>query len=149
MFGCCGVTTQVLPPSLDVAVWSKGAADGSRSPPPTIPCCGSLKDTLKSPALGEPRSGEAYASHVSPPSRVTRTLDGDAPPVTAHAFFLPCVATQVPLDAKKDSPGSAAGSLPAMLSHVSPFVVRTTGNCPLTESLCATPRVGVQKAKQS
>ena len=86
---------------------------------------------------------------MSPPSRVTRTLDGDAPPVTAHALFLPSVATQVPLDAKKDSPGSAAGSLPAMLSHVCPFVVRTTGNCPFTESLWAKPRVGVQKAKQS
>ena len=86
---------------------------------------------------------------MSPPSRVTRTLDGDAPPVTAHAFFLPSVATQVPLDAKKDSPGSAAGSLPAMLCHVCPFVVRTTGNCPFTESLWAKPRVGVQKAKQS
>ena len=69
--------------------------------------------------------------------------------MTAHALFLPSVATQVPLDAKKDSPGSAAGSLPAMLSHVCPFVVRTTGNCPFTESLWAKPRVGVQKAKQS
>ena len=55
--------------------------------------------------------------------------------MTAHALFFPSVATQVPLDAKKDSPGSAAGSLPAMLSHVCPFVVRTTGNCPFTESL--------------
>src|SRR3954452_9678893 len=114
-----------------------------------MPCWGSLKSTLNRPALGEPRSGESYAFHVSPPSRVTRTRDWEAPPVTAHAFFLPSVATQVPLDAKKDSPGSAAGAFPAMLSHVSPFVVRTTGNCPFTESLWARPRVGVQKAKQS
>src|SRR4051812_17835925 len=114
-----------------------------------MPCCGSLKATLNRPTLGEPRSGESYAFHVSPPSRVTRTLDWVAPPETPHALFFPSVATQVPLDAKKDSPGSAAGSLPAMLCHVSPFVVRMTGNCPFTESLCAKPRVGVQKAKQS
>src|SRR5580765_3537192 len=76
-------------------------------------------------------------------------LDWEAAPVTAHAFFLPCVATQGPLDAKKASPGSAAGSLPAMLCQVCPFVVRITGNCPFTESLWAKPRLGVQNAKQS
>src|SRR3954463_11171744 len=114
-----------------------------------MPCWLSLNATLNTPALGEPRSGESYAFHVSPPSRVTRTLDGDAPPVTAHAFDLPSVATQGPLDAKNDSPGSAPGPVPAALFHVCPSVVRASGNCPFTESLCAMPRVGVQKAKQS
>src|SRR3954453_3418416 len=149
MFGCCGGSAQVLPPSLALAGGSNGGAAGSRSPPPIIPCRASLNATLKMPALGEARSGASCALHVSPPSRVMRTLDVDAPPVTAHALFLPSVATQVPLDAKKDSPGRAAGWLAAMLCHVWPSVVRIAGNCPFTESLWAKPRVGVLNAKQS
>ena len=50
---------------------------------------------------------------------------------------------------KENSPGNAGGMLPAMLCHVVPSVVRRSGNTPFTESLCAIPRFGVQKAKQS
>src|SRR5437868_2463292 len=111
-----------------------------RPPVPTSqPVCGLPNATAQKSVT----PGKVY--HESPSSGVHAEPPG---PVTTTVFRF-AVATQVPLDENSDSPGSAAGSLPAMLSHVCPFVVRTTGNCPFTESLWAKPRVGVQKAKQS
>src|SRR6266550_408895 len=86
---------------------------------------------------------------VSPPSLVAKVLAMVEPPVAIQAFLPPCVATQVPLAANEASPGNAGGILVAMDSHVIPLVVRRSGNTPLTESLCAMPRLGVQNAKQS
>src|SRR6476646_3266047 len=101
------VRVQVLPPSLEIAVRALLGLPGSRSPPPTIPWCGSRKSTVNAPALGELNSGVSYAFHVLPWSLVARTLATSAPPVAIHAFRPPCVVTQVPLDAKEASPGSA------------------------------------------
>src|SRR5689334_3072593 len=114
-----------------------------------MPCFGSRNATVNAPALGELTSGVAYAFQVSPPSLVASTRATDEPPVAIHAFFPPCVATHVPLDANDDSPGRAGGMLPLMLCHVSPSVVRRSGKTPFTESLCAMPRFGVQNPMQS
>lgn len=86
---------------------------------------------------------------MSPPSLVAKTRAVVEPPVAIQAFLPPCVATQVPLAANDASPGNAGGMLPLMSCYVIPSVVRRSGKIPFTESLCATPRIGVQKAKQS
>src|SRR5437868_4117930 len=122
---------------------------GSKSPPPTIPWKGLRKSIVNAPAVGELTKGVLYAFHVSPPSRVARTLAMSDPPVQIHAFFPPCVETQVPLDAKEASPGNAGGILLLISCHVVPSVVRRSGKTPFTESLCAMPRCGVQNAKPS
>src|SRR6266700_3923158 len=143
------VSFQVAPPSLDTAVFALLGSPGSKSPPPTIPCQGSRKATVKAPALGELTSGVSYAFQVSPWSLVARTRAAVEPPVAIHAFCAPWVATQVPLDANDASPGNASGMLLPMSCHVMPSVVRISGNTPFTESLCETARFGVQNAKQS
>src|SRR5882757_622026 len=105
------VSVQVLPPSEEVAVLALLGSLGSRSPPPTMPCQGSRKATVKPPALGELTSGVSYAFQVLPPSRVARILAVVDPPVVIQAFFAPWVATRVPLDANEASPGNASGIL--------------------------------------
>src|SRR4029077_7150245 len=122
---------------------------GSKSPPPTIPRNGSRKSTVKAPALGELKRGVSYAFHVLPWSVVASTLAIAATPVAIHAFLPPCVVTQVPLDAKEPSPGSAGGILLLISCQLIPSVVRKSGNTPFTESLCKMPRCGVQNAKPS
>src|SRR5438876_5697997 len=114
-----------------------------------MPSNGSRKATEKAPALGELTKGVLYAFHVSPPSLVAKTLAIAAPPVAIQAFLPPCVVTQVPLDAKENSPGNAGGILLLMSCQFIPSVVRRSGNTPFTESLCAMPRFGVQNAKPS
>src|SRR5262245_24789562 len=138
------VRVQLCPPSLEVAVPALLGSLGSKSPPPTMPRCGSRKSIVKAPALGELSRGVLYAFQVSPPSLVVRTLAIVAPPVQIQAFLPPCVVTQVPLDAKEVSPGNAGGMLILISCHVVPSVVRRSGNTPLTESLWAMPRRGVQ-----
>ena len=91
----------------------------------------------------------SYAAQVLPPSVVARILAMLEPPVAIHALLVPCVATQVPLDENDASPDNAGGMLLAMLCQVMPSVVIRSGKTPFTESLCAIPLVGVQKAKQS
>src|SRR5260370_42590777 len=93
------VSFQVWPPSLDVAVLALFGSLGSKSPPPTMPCQGSRKSTVKAPALGELTSGVLYAFHVSPPSRVLRILAMVDPAVARPAFRSPWIATQEPLAA--------------------------------------------------
>jgi hypothetical protein len=56
---------------------------------------------------------------------------------------------QVPLEEKEASPAKAGGILRLIECQVEPLKVRMSGNTPLTESLCVTPRSGVQNAKQS
>src|SRR6266404_3395051 len=114
-----------------------------------MPWNGSRKSTVKAPALDELTRGVSYAFHVSPPSLVARTLAISEPPVAIQAFLPPCVVTQVPLDAKEDSPGNAGGILGLISCQVIPSVVRKSGNTPFTESLCRMPRLGVQNAKAS
>ena len=104
---------------------------------------------MKAPALSELSRGVLYAFHVLPPSRVARTLAIVAPPVAIQAFRPPCVVTQVPLEAKENSHGNAGGMLLLIFCQVIPLVVSRSGNTPFTESLCAMPRCGVQKAKPS
>src|SRR5438067_4819427 len=104
---------------------------------------------LKASALGELSRGVLYAFHVLPPSRVARTLAIVAPPVAIQAFLPPCAVTQVPLEAKENSPGNAGGILLLISCHVVPSVVRRSGNTPFAESLCTMPRCGVQNAKPS
>src|SRR5690242_13639304 len=91
------VNVQVCPPSLEVAVRALLGSLGSKSPPPTMPWCGSRKSIVNAPALGELIKGVLYAFQVSPPSLVARTLAIVEPPVQIHAFLPPCVETQVPL----------------------------------------------------
>src|SRR2546422_4203310 len=141
------VRVQVWPPSFEVAAPAELFA--AKSPPPTMPFQGSRKATEIPPALGELTSGVSYAFQVSPPSLVAKILAIVEPPVAIQAFLPPCVATQVPLAAKEASPGSAGGILAAMDCQVISSVVRISGNTPFTESLCATPRLGVQNARQS
>ena len=141
------VRVQVLPPSFDVAASAEPFE--AKSPPATMPFQGLRKATVIAPALGELTSGVSYAFHVSPPSLVARILATVEPPVAIQAFLPPCVATQVPLAANEASPGNAGGILAPMDSQFIPLIVRRSGNTPLTESLCATPRLGVQNAKQS
>src|SRR5438094_6519805 len=141
------VRVQVWPPSFDVAVSAEPFE--AKSPPATMPFQGSRKATVMAPALGELTSGVPYAFQVSPPSLVARILATVEPPVAIQAFLPPCVATQVPLAANEASRGNAGVILVAMDSHVIPLAVRRSGNTPLTESLCAMPRLGVQNAKQS
>src|SRR5579863_8130979 len=114
-----------------------------------MPWFGSRNATVNAPASLLLFSGVSYAFQVSPPSRVASILAIFEPPVAIHAFLRPWVATQVPLDENDASPFSAGGILALMLFHVFPLVVRRSGNTPFTESLCAMPRFGVQKAKQS
>src|SRR6266478_5936882 len=150
MAPCTGglfVRVHVWPPSFDVAV--SAASFEAKSPPPTIPLRGSRKATEIAPALGELTSGVSYAFQLSPPSRVAKILAVVAPPVAIQAFVLSCVVMQVPLAANEASPGNTGGILAAMDCQVIPSVVRIAGNTPFTESLCAMPRFGVQKAKQS
>src|SRR5205807_8805861 len=101
-----------------------------------MPSNGSRKSTVKAPPLGELNRGVLYAFHVLPPSLVARTLAIVEPPVTIQAFLPPCVVTQVPLDAKENSPGSAGGILLLISCQVIQSVVRRSGNTPFTESLC-------------
>src|SRR5207245_230642 len=143
------VSVQVLPPSLEIAVSALLGSPGSKSPPPTIPWNGSRKSTVKAPPRGPLNDGVLYAFHVFPWSVVARTRAIAAPPVAIQAFRPPCVVTQVPLDAKENSPGNAGGILLLMSCHVIPSIVRRSGNTPLTESLCAMPLCGVQNAKPS
>src|SRR5882762_10328617 len=117
------VSFHVWPPSLDMAVLALFGSLGSKSPPPTMPCQGSRKSTVKAPALGELTSGVPYAFHVSPPSLVLRILAMVEPPVAIQAFLSPWVATQVPLAANDASPGNAGGILPLMSCQVLPSVV--------------------------
>src|SRR5438046_7660400 len=112
-----------------------------------MPSNGSRKATEKAPALVELTNGVLYGFQVSPPSRVARTLAIAAPPVAIQAFLPPCVVTQVPLEAKENSPGNAAGMLLLISCQVVPSVVRRSGNPPFTAPLCAIPRFGVQNAK--
>src|SRR4051812_9647308 len=140
---------QVLPPSLETAVRASLGLPGSRSPPPTIPLCGSRKSTVNAPALGPLNNGVSYAFQVSPWSVVARILATSATPVAIQAFRPPCVVTLVPLDAKEPSPGKAGGMLPLMSCHVIPLSVRKSWNTPLTESPCKIPRRGVQNANPS
>src|ERR1700733_3495381 len=114
-----------------------------------MPCQGSRNATEVPPALGLLTSGVSYASHVSPPSRVARIRAMLEPPVAIHAFCHPSVVMQVPLEENEASPGKAGGILRAIECQVVPSLVRMSGNTPLTESLCATPRSGPQNAKQS
>src|SRR5467141_1024993 len=114
-----------------------------------MPWNGSRKATVKAPALGELTSGVSYAFQVLPLSLVARTLAIAEPPVAIQAFLPPWVVTQVPLDAKENSPGNAGGMLLLISCQVIPSVVRKSGNTPFTESLCAMPRCGVQNAKPS
>src|SRR5213594_4757339 len=130
------VSVQVCPPSSEVAVAALLGSAGSRSPPPTMPCQGSRKATVKPPALGELTSGVSYAFQVLPASLVARILAVVAPPVMIQAFLPPCVVTQVPLDAKENSPGNAGGMLLLMSCQLIPSVVRRSGNTPLIESPC-------------
>src|SRR5580704_18943459 len=141
------VLSLVCPPSFDVAM--SALAFEAKSPPPTTPCRGSRKATLIAPAVDELTSGVPYAFQLSPPSLVARILAMVAPPVAIQAFPRPCVVTQVPLAANEASPVNAGGILALILFQVMPLVVRISGNTPFTESLCAMPRSGVQKAKQS
>src|SRR5207249_10485862 len=127
------------------AVRSLLGLPGSRSPTPTMPSNGLRRSTLEAPALGELSRGVLYAFHVLPPSRVARTLAIVAPPVAIQAFLPPCAVTQVPLEAKENSPGNAGGML-LISCQVVPSVVRRSGNTPFTESLCAMPRCGVLTA---
>src|SRR6266542_3989592 len=114
-----------------------------------MPCNGSRKATVKVLALGELTKGVSYAFQLSPPSLVARTLAMSDPPVQIQAFLPPWVETQVPLDAKENSPGNAGGRLLLISCQVIPSVVRKSGNTPFTESLCRMPRCGVQNAKAS
>src|SRR5438046_6661881 len=114
-----------------------------------MPSNGSRKATEKAPALVELTNGVLYGFQVSPPSLVARILAIVAPPVAIQAFLPPCVVTQVPLDAKENSPGNAGGMLLLISCQVIPSVVRRSGNTPFTGSLCAMPRCGVQNAKPS
>src|SRR5580658_5641641 len=141
------VSCQVIPPSCDAAMSALLFED--KSPPPTTPLCESRKATLTPPALAELTSGVSYAFHVLPPSVVASILAMVAPPVAIHALPRPSVVMQVPLAANEASPDNAGGMLLAILCQVVPLVVRISGNTPFTESLCVTPRFGLQKAKQS
>src|SRR5262245_34874564 len=143
------VRLHVTPPSLETAVRALLGSAGSRSPPPTMPWNGSRKSTVNAPPLGPLNNGVLYAFHVSPWSLVASTRAIAAPPVAIQAFLPPCVVTQVPLEAKENSPGNAGGMLLLMSGQVIPSVVRISGNTPLTESLCAMPRSGVQNARPS
>src|SRR5437870_11426064 len=129
------VRVHVCPPSLDVAVSALLGLPGSKSPPPTMPSNGSRKSTVKAPPLGELNRGVSYAFQVLPPSLVARILAIVAPPVAIQAFLPPCVVTQVPLDAKENSPGNAGGIVLLISCQVVPSVVRRSGNTPFTESL--------------
>jgi hypothetical protein len=121
----------------------------SKSPEPTTSSNGVSMLTANVPPLGDLARGVLYAFHVLPPSRVARTLAIVEPPVAIQAFLPPCVVTQVPLEAKENSPGNAAGILLLISCQVVPSVVRRSGNTPFAEWLCAMPRCGVQKAKPS
>src|SRR5438067_1697819 len=90
-----------------------------------MPSNGSRKSTVKAPPLGELNRGVLYAFQVLPPSLVARTLAIVAPPVAIQAFLPPCVVTQVPLDAKENSPGNAGGILALISCHVCPSSVVT------------------------
>src|SRR6516162_4048296 len=114
-----------------------------------MPWNGSRNATVNAPALGELTKGVSNAFQVLPWSVVARTLAIVEPPVAIQAFLPPCVVTQVPLDAKEDSPGNAGGMLTLISCHVIPSVVRKSGKTPFTESLCKMPRWGVQNAKAS
>src|SRR6267154_6428391 len=143
------VRVHVWPPSFEIAVSALLGLAGSKSPPPTMPSKGLRKSTVKAPPLGELARGVLYAFQVLPPSRVARILAIVAPPVAIQAFLPPCVVTQVPLDAKENSPGNAGGMLLLISCQVVPSVVRRSGNTPLIESPCRIPRCGVQNAKPS
>src|SRR5256886_16920913 len=112
-----------------------------------MPSKGSRKSTVKAPPIGALARGVLYAFQVLPPSLVARTLAIVEPPVAIQAFLPPCVVTQVPLEAKENSPGNAGGISLLRSCQVVPSVVRGSGNTPFAESLCALPLCGVQKAK--
>src|SRR2546423_2023876 len=114
-----------------------------------MPSNGLRKSMVKAPPLRELARGVLYTFHVLPPSLVARTLAIVEPPVAIQAFLPPCVVTQVPLEAKENSPGNAGGISLLISCQVVPSVVRRSGNTPFAESLCAMPRCGVQKAKPS
>src|ERR1700733_13361951 len=99
------VNCQVLPPSREVAVRALLASFWSKSPPPTMPCSGSRKETVNAPAVGLLTSGVSYAFQLSPPSVVARILAIFEPPVAIQACRRPSVATQVPLEENDASPG--------------------------------------------
>src|SRR5579871_4170820 len=114
-----------------------------------MPCIASRKATESPPALGELMSGVSYAFQVLPASVVARMRETVAPPVVIHAFESPCVVMQVPLEENEASPERAGGIAEAIECQCWPLKVRMSGNTPFTESLCATPRLGSQKAMQS
>src|SRR5438132_194716 len=113
------------------------------SVPTSHPALGLAKATAQQPLT------PGNLNHVLPASLVAKTLAMSEPPVQIQAFLPPCVVTQVPLDAKENSPGNAGGILLLISCQVIPSVVRRSGNTPFTESLCAMPRIGVQNAKPS
>src|SRR6478672_10891756 len=135
------VSVQVWPPLSDVAAWAE--LFEAKSPPPTMPCQGSRKATEKPPAAALLTSGVSYASQLSPPSRVARIRAVVEPPVAIQASCHPRVVMQVPLEEKEASPAKAGGILRLIECQVVPLKVRMSGNTPLTESLCVTPRSGV------
>ena len=55
-----------LPPSLEIAVRALLGLPGSKSPPPTIPWCGSRKSTVNAPPMGPLNNGVSYAFQVFP-----------------------------------------------------------------------------------
>src|SRR5258706_7063872 len=114
-----------------------------------MPFSESRKATENPPALALLASGVSYAFQVSPPSVVARILEMVAPPVVIQALSSPWVVMQVPLEENENSPANAGGMLSEMECQSVPSVVRRSGNTPFTASLCATPRLGSQNAKQS
>src|SRR5438034_11458871 len=100
-----------------------------------MPSNGSRKSTVKAPPLGELNREVLYAFQVSPPSLVARTLAIVAPPVAIQEFLPPCVVTQVPLDAKENSPDNAGGILLLISCKVFPSVVRRAGKTQFTDSM--------------
>src|ERR1700683_4423710 len=114
-----------------------------------MPCFASRKSTEIPPALGELFNGVSYAFQLLPPSLVAKIRAIVEPPVAIQALFFPSVVMQVPLAENEASPDKAGGIFAEMDCQVIPSLVRISGNTPFTESLCVTPRSGVQNAKQS
>src|SRR5690348_4222299 len=100
-----------------------------------MPWCGSRNAIVKAPALGELNNGVSYAFQVFPRSVVASTRAMSEPPVAIQAFLPPCVVTQVPLEAKENSPGNAGGMLALISCQIIPSVVRKSGKTPFIGSL--------------
>src|SRR6266404_2937272 len=96
-------------------------------------------------------SGSDVTVHVLPASVERKTRAPATPPVTNHAFFFPCTATQVPLAANAPSPASDGGifSAPSSIQCAPPSLVAITRKWPSTGSLTAMPCCASQNAMQS